>query len=328
MTEYEASYDECCKALLSNKSILANILKECIDEFKEYDVKYIEEECIEGEPEISSVAVHRNQKKYRKKRKSGRKKTSKITGMNSEDKTIDEGIVFYDIRFYAKVPKSEEIIKLIINVEAQNEYYVGYPLIKRAIYYACRQISAQYGTEFTESQYQDIKKVYSIWVLNKVPKKIQNTITKYKITEENVVGELKEDIRNYDLINIIMICLEDDSDSPDVKGILKLLRVLLSDCINADRKTEMLENEFYIEMNEKIEQELMNMCNLSSGILERGIEIGETRGEKRGKEQGILESILNLKESLNYNDKQAMDILKIPVSEQKKYLKLLNDKDK
>jgi len=34
MTEYEASYDRCCKALLSNKSILANILKECIDEFK------------------------------------------------------------------------------------------------------------------------------------------------------------------------------------------------------------------------------------------------------------------------------------------------------
>ena len=107
MTEYEASYDECCKALLSNKVILANILKECVDEFKEYEVKYIEEECIEGEPEISSIAVHRNEKRYKNKRKSIKRKQSKITGMNSEDKTIDEGTIFYDIRFYAKFPESE-----------------------------------------------------------------------------------------------------------------------------------------------------------------------------------------------------------------------------
>ena len=55
-------------------------------------------------------------------------------------------------------------IALIINVEAQNDFYPGYPLIKRGIYYCCRMISSQYGREFTGPHYEKIKKVYSIWI--------------------------------------------------------------------------------------------------------------------------------------------------------------------
>lgn len=58
----------------------------------------------------------------------------------------------------ATAPKSGELIRLIINVEAQNNFYPGYPLIKRGIYYCSRMISAQYGTEFSASHYEDIKK--------------------------------------------------------------------------------------------------------------------------------------------------------------------------
>ena len=63
----------------------------------------------------------------------------------SMDKSVREGTVTYDIRFRAIVPDSEEQIALIINVEDQNDFYPGYPLIKRGIYYCCRMISSQYG---------------------------------------------------------------------------------------------------------------------------------------------------------------------------------------
>ena len=56
-----------------------------------------------------------------------------ISGMDTEDKSVREGTVTYDIRFRAIVPDSEEQIALIINVEAQNDFYPGYPLIKRGI---------------------------------------------------------------------------------------------------------------------------------------------------------------------------------------------------
>ncbi len=101
-------------------------------------------------------------------------------------------VVNYDIRFYATAPASGDLIGLIINVEAQNDFYTGYPLIKRGLYYCSRLISAQYGTEFAEGHYEDIKKVYSIWICMNPPKNRQNSITRYYIAEENIIGDVKE----------------------------------------------------------------------------------------------------------------------------------------
>ena len=53
-------------------------------------------------------------------------------------------------------------------------------------------ISAQYGTEFTKSEYGSIKKVFSIWICSNPPRDRRNTITQYSIREEQIVGEAKE----------------------------------------------------------------------------------------------------------------------------------------
>ena len=54
---------------------------------------------------------------------------------------------------------------LIINVEAQRsqkELTLGYHLMKRAVFYACRLISSQKEREFEGKDYNSIKKIYSI----------------------------------------------------------------------------------------------------------------------------------------------------------------------
>ena len=56
--DVNAAYDNACKRLLANKEILARILKECVEEYKDCDVKDIAEKYIEGEPSISGNAVH------------------------------------------------------------------------------------------------------------------------------------------------------------------------------------------------------------------------------------------------------------------------------
>ena len=40
----------------------------------------------------------------------------------------------YDIRFYAQAPRDGTLMEIIVNVEAQNKYNPGYPLIKRGVY--------------------------------------------------------------------------------------------------------------------------------------------------------------------------------------------------
>jgi len=145
-----SDYDAACKRLLSEKIILAWIMKNCLEEYRDCNISEIIENYIEGEPQIAEIPIQPDQ--------TNTVNHSLIRGGQTEDKTITEGTITYDIRFMATAPKSGELIRLIINVEAQNNFYPGYPLIKRGIYYCSRMISAQYGTEFSASHYEDIKK--------------------------------------------------------------------------------------------------------------------------------------------------------------------------
>lgn len=242
-----------------------------------------------------------------------RENTPLIQGTGVEDTTITEGTVTFDIRFTAAVPSAREKIGLILNVEAQNQFHPGYPLIKRGIYYCCRMVSSQYGTVFTKSHYEKIKKVYSIWICTNPPEYRKNTITGYAITEKNYVGQVKEDRKDYDLLSALMLCLGDPEEDED-QGILRLLSVLLSIEIKAGQKKEILEKEYHIEMSQKFEEEVSQMCNLSEGVEQKGIQ------------KGILESISNLMDTMNWTAKEAMDALKIKEEERSLYEKLLKDK--
>ncbi len=155
----KAAYDRACKRLLSNKIILAWIMKSCLGEYRDCEISEIASKYIEGEAQISEIAVYPDEEA----------EFQQITGLNTEDSTINEGTITYDIRYRAIVPGTGEKISLIINVEAQNDFYPGYPIVKRNLYYCCRLVSSQYGTEFTNSHYEKIKKVYSIFICMNPP---------------------------------------------------------------------------------------------------------------------------------------------------------------
>ena len=62
--DQEAQYDTCVKRLLSEKIILAWILKECVSEFKQYSVPQIIKDCIEGDPKVAVIAVDQDELDY------------------------------------------------------------------------------------------------------------------------------------------------------------------------------------------------------------------------------------------------------------------------
>lgn len=180
----KAAYDAACKRLLANKIILAWLMKSCLEEYQDFDVEEIADKYIEGEPQITKIAVNPDE--------AADCSGEQIKGDKTEDSTINEGTITYDIRFGAIVPRIEESIKLIINVESQNDFYPGYPLIKRGIYYGSRMISSQYGVEFTDSHYEKIRKIYSIWICANPPKYRENTVSRYFIEEKILLGRLKK----------------------------------------------------------------------------------------------------------------------------------------
>ena len=293
----KAAYDHACKKLLANKIILAWIMKSCLPEYRDCTVHEIAERYIEGEPQISETAIHQDEQT---------KAAPMIKGLNTKDTSVCEGTVTYDIRFHAIVPNSDEVIRLIINVEAQNDFYPGYPIIKRSIYYCSRMISSQYGTEFTDSHYGEIKKVYSIFICMNPPQYRKNTINCYSIQEQNIVGNIREKKQNYDLLTAVMICLGDKDDEADA-GILRLLEVLLSSERMAEEKIHILQDDYGIEMTKTMEGEMSDMCNLSQGVEERGIQ------------KGIQVSLENLMKNMKLSLEQAMNALGIPETERAKY---------
>ena len=58
----KAKYDAACKRLLSEKIILAWIMKSCMEEFRNSDVKEIAAEYIEGQPQVAEVPVNPDRK--------------------------------------------------------------------------------------------------------------------------------------------------------------------------------------------------------------------------------------------------------------------------
>lgn len=291
-----ARYDAVCKRILSEKILLAWIMKSCLEEYRDCDVNEIAEWYIESAPQVGMAPVAPDE-------------APRIHGMGNEDATLREGTVVYDIRFTAVAPISGELIRLIVNIEAQNDYYPGYPLIKRALYYCSRLISSQYGTEFTEGHYEKIKKVYSIWICSNPPGQRKNTITRYRVAEDNLVGDVKEPKANYDMLTVIMLCIGEAEDDTEDSA-LDLLNRLLSDKLTAEQKREMLEKEFHIKMTQRLYQEVSLMCNLSKGIedkgIQKGIQQGIQQGIQKGKAAGKILGAIDIYREMKLSDNEIL----------------------
>ena len=104
-------------------------------------------------------------------------------------------------------------------------------------------------------------------------------------------------------------------------GILKLLEVLLSSKRGAEEKKQILQQDYNIPMTKKLEGEVAEMCNLSEGVEQRGIQ----KGIQTGIQKGRLESIQNLMKNLKFSIEQAMTALGIPEDEWETYRTLNND---
>lgn len=255
-------YDTNAKRILANKQVLARILKKTVSELRDMSFPEIMK-CIEGEPEISTVPVH-----------PGLTNSPTITGMQNEDNIPFEGIVYYDIRFYVKVPQDNKIVKIIVNVEAQKSFYPGYHLETRGIVYGARLISAQLDTEFVAPYYDQLKKVYSIWICFDSSKEQANAISEYKITKHDIIPGIRDNQKAYDKLSVVLITLNSAIKSDD--QFIAMLNCLFDED-NRVQKKDLLSSQYGYEITDDFGKELDIMCNLSEALVEKGIEKGEKR---------------------------------------------------
>ena len=133
---------------------------------------------------------------------------------------------------------------------------------------------------------------------------------------------LNHPVENYDLLSIIMLCLG-RPDGKNYGGVLRMLDVLLGSETSEAEKRQILQDDYGIQMTQRMEREVSGMCNLSKGIEEKCMARGMEKGMEKGMAKGLLSSIKNLVKNMGVSVEQAMSVLEIPEAERQKYLDML-----
>ena len=258
----KAQYDTHVKRLLAQKSILAHILVKTVDEFKgmkpEDVVKYIE-----GEPSISVVPVEPGLANMEKTDAAGQR----IVGLNTENAEINEGLVRFDIIFYVRMKNG--LSQIIVNIEAQKDEPTEYKILNRAIFYVSRLISSQKERDFVNTNYDDIKQVFSIWICMNMD---DNSLSHIHLTKDEMLKPCNWK-GNLDLLNIVLIGITNEIPEHDEKYEMhRLIGTLLSSELKEQEKLDIIEHEYNIPISQEFREDVRIMCNLSTGIEERATE--------------------------------------------------------
>lgn len=302
----KAQYDTRVKRLLAQKSILAHILVKTVDEFKgmkpEDVVKYIE-----GEPSISVVPVEPGLANMEKTDATGQR----IVGLNTENAEINEGLVRFDIIFYVRMPSVDDtkngLSQIIVNIEAQKDEPTEYKILNRAIFYVSRLISSQKERDFVNTNYDDIKQVFSIWICMNMD---DNSLSHIHLTKDEMLKPCNWK-GNLDLLNIVLIGITNEIPEHDEKYEMhRLIGTLLSGELKEQEKLDIIEHEYNIPISQEFREDVRIMCNLSTGIEERATE----RATKKATEKTSEKFILNMYKK-GYTLDQIADVAETGVDE-------------
>lgn len=274
--------DRSVKNILAYKPILTRIIKEAVTECHDMDYDEVEA-CIGEKVLISKMPVDSGITNM----------PERIDGLNTEAFLNYEGLDRYDIRTYLLISKGrmagegggrasgcrtgrveadgDEVIKLLINVEAQNEDKPGYDLPLRALFYCCRMISAQQDVEFTTNKddpvkYGNIKKVYSIWVCTEAAQIRANSIEKYDISRKFLYG-YNPDTPRYDILEAVLINISEKRDTGDSDNeLINMMTCLFDTRISAVEKVRQLKDDYHLRVSRNIDEEVALMGSFADGF--------------------------------------------------------------
>ncbi len=195
--------------------------------------------------------------------------------MQNRNHSLREGIIYYDIRFAAHHKGMEW--KILVNIEAQkssDSSKLGYHLENRIVFYLARMISAQKQMEFFHSDFDNLKKVRSIWICMD-SKETEDSIEEMSFESNRIFGN-SEKLHHTDLMKGIIVNIRNDETiaSDKIKKSKNKLIAMLEELLSRKdvaKKKHILEREYGMIMSEELEGRMQNMCNLSELVKESAV---------------------------------------------------------
>ena len=288
-------YDKNVKEILADIQVLARIVKHTVAEVDKLSISEIMS-CIDrGSIRIGAVPME-----------PGLTNAERIDSYQTEDSLPNEGYVTYDIRFMMAVASAA--LEIIINIEAQRTSdfkKLGYHLESRIVFYLARLISSQKGINFVKSEYDNIKKVYSIWICMDAADD-EDSISSISLKSECLFGK-QCDFPQLDKMCGMVIRIRNNENATESRNrLIAMLEDVLS-TQDGESKKRKLEEKYDMKITTELEGRFDSMCNLSEVVEERGIEKGIRGLVDILKEMGTSKEVIvdKIMEKFSLTEEQA-----------------------
>lgn len=144
----------------------------------------------------------------------------------------------------------------------------------RTVFYACRMVSSQKERDFTGMNYNDIKKVYTIWICMNQK---ENSLNYLHLTNEKLMGKTAIE-KAGDLIHIILLGLAKNLPPYTEENKLhRLLGALFTNELTIDEKISIIESEYNIESESELRKDVRKVGGLGESLIENAVEQREIK---------------------------------------------------
>ena len=253
--------------------------------------------------------------------------------LEGEDTTMFEGTVRFDVRLRVRLPTAGASLE--VNLEAQDDFHPGYPLVRRAIFYLSRMLSQQGAAVTPHSDYGALRKAVSVWVCTDPPRKHSNEVWRYHFAQAGPKSEEPYEKRGqrqggaqagpkaeepyekpvYDVAEAVLLCLGPKARGVD--GAIGMLDALLAKDLSSEQKLAILGNKYGMMLEEPVMKEVRKMEDYWARLYNKGVadgkRIGRADGERIGIAKGaaakLVENARNLAASLSAPVDTALDLL-------------------
>ena len=260
--------DSSFKDIVRNANILSAIIGRYVDDFRGMSPKEIRK-CLDV-----------------------RKNATYVRERNTERATPRDPL-HMDAVFDVKNPNGDDNVRIIVNVEGQNNVSNRYPMENRIQYYVSELIYMQKGTYFSNDDYGSISKVYSIWFMMDPLKRYRNTVIRYSLGGRYVGNDSDAPIPDMDLINVIVVNLgEYDSKMDSINAFPALLFSKGMDFVPWKRE---MKTKFNVDVSQLLYRKVRKMVSIVADSRERYFDEGAT-AEHETMVSRIADSVLKTSE--------------------------------
>lgn len=213
------SFDKHFKNMVHSPNLLAFTIKQMIPEFRDKDLESIKEH-LDINPDSHRVISE----------------DTEIPLFNGEK-------IILDSLFRIRTDDNREIA-LEINLEGQFKRNTGYPIGARAMHYACTLLSTEKGRVFSDSHFDRMVKVYSIWFMIKPYLSEQNTIRRFGMRELLSDGKTIP-APEYDYLEIIMVYMGEHSQLAD-EDLINVFNLVFREDLDPQERLKRLQEDYNI----------------------------------------------------------------------------------